>query len=239
MAEFGATDWRRIDKFDKPKPLDDPSMITELELLLRQDWDQRPGLEAEIVDQATRVAGYFAQLLMLNQSAHPNTIKVLEMAFQVGTMVAVFFKLKFNRARPQQVCRRLFPLMPSPWHASFPSGHTLEAHMIALALSKVVPAASRELIDLADRIGRNREIAGVHFRSDTVAGRQIAREAFKRLQTCATFKLVLEEARKEHVPSEGRRASRRKKARTTRRPARTSETRRIAKSNGRMGAHHG
>ncbi|HEX6066971.1 MAG TPA: phosphatase PAP2 family protein [Longimicrobiales bacterium] len=236
LAEFGATDWQSIDNFDKPKPLDDPSMITEIELLLRQDWDQRPGMEGEILDQISRAPAYFAQLLMLNTTAHPNTIKVLEMAVQVGTMVAVFFKLKFNRARPQQLYRRLLPMIPSPWHPSFPSGHTLESHMIALALSRVVPEATRELLDLADRIGHNREIAGVHYRSDTVAGRQIAREAFKRLLTCPTFKQVLDEARKEHGPPVEKRARKKKQAR---RAARGSSGRRSAGTNGRMEADHG
>jgi acid phosphatase (class A) len=119
------------------------------------------------------------------------------MATRVGQMVAIHFKLKFNRARPQQVCPKLVPLINPPGHASFPSGHSLESHMIALALSDVRPYASTALTALADRIGRNREVAGVHYPSDTAAGKRIAALAFQRLQTCPIYQMVLATARAE------------------------------------------
>jgi acid phosphatase (class A) len=69
---------------------------------------------------------------------------------------------------------------------------------MALSLAAIVPKAEKALIALADRIGENREIAGVHFPKDTEAGRHIARQAFQLLKKCPTFSQVLEAARSEH-----------------------------------------
>nr|WP_176422259.1 phosphatase PAP2 family protein [Bradyrhizobium sp. 2S1]MCK7665656.1 phosphatase PAP2 family protein [Bradyrhizobium sp. 2S1] len=117
---------------------------------------------------------------------------------RTAQMVAIHFKLKFNRARPQQICPALVPLINSPGHASFPSAHSLESHLIALSLAEIDPQhPKRALVALADRIGRNREVAGVHYPSDTAAGRDIARQAFDILKTCPTFKTTLIEAKRE------------------------------------------
>ena len=134
---------------------------------------------------------------MLSAWSSRDTLKIIEMAIRVGQMVAIHFKLKFNRARPQQICPALVPLINPPGHASFPSAHSLESHMIALALSDVRPGASRVLTALADRIGRNREVAGVHYPSDTLAGKQIAELAFPKLQACPIYQTVLATARQE------------------------------------------
>jgi acid phosphatase (class A) len=136
-------------------------------------------------------------VLTLSQSSHPNTLKLLEMAARVGEMVSIWFKLRFNRARLQQVWPAFVPMLQSPGHASYPSGHMLQSRLIAKSLAQAVPEASNALLALADRIGRNREVAGVHFPSDTAAGRAIADAAFPMLQGCAIYQTVLAMAQPE------------------------------------------
>ncbi|MGH6922022.1 MAG: hypothetical protein ACREJ0_30500, partial [Geminicoccaceae bacterium] len=83
---------------------------------------------------------------------------------------------------------------------SWPSGHSLESHMVALALKEVLPDERNmhaALEGMADRIGKNREIAGVHYASDTDAGKRIASKAFPYLRECPTFERALEAARAE------------------------------------------
>jgi acid phosphatase (class A) len=146
------------------------------------------------------IVEYFAQALMLSP-AQQNTMRAMEIADQVALMLAMHFKRKFRRGRPQQVFPGLVPLIPPPGHPSFPSGHALESHMIALALARVVPnegGLHTALLAMADRIGKNREIAGVHFASDTLAGKIIAHKLFGYLEGCALFKTVVEAAKKEH-----------------------------------------
>jgi hypothetical protein len=133
-----------------------------------------------------------------------NTLRAIEIADQAGLMVAIHFKNEVKRGRPQQVFPGLVPLIPSPGHPSWPSGHALESHMIALALKDIVPAEGTRhaaLERLADRIGKNREIAGVHFASDTRAGKEMAYRAYRYLKGCPTFHAVLELAQGEHVPA--------------------------------------
>ena len=152
----------------------------------------------EIFDQISGIVDYFAQFLMLSRSQR-YTLRVMEMADQAGLMAAMFFKNKFNRGRPQQVFPALVPLIPGPGHPSWPNGHALESHMIALALKHVVPKNTHPALEaLADRLGKNREIAGVHFKSDTDGGKEIAEKIFPYLHKCPTFLAALEKAKTEH-----------------------------------------
>ncbi|WP_247332621.1 phosphatase PAP2 family protein, partial [Bradyrhizobium sp. 147] len=196
LAEFGKTNWQSIDV--RGPPTNHAVIFAEIEELLGPAMDDRDDLANEIIDQDVRLVGYFAQVLMLSPSAHPNTIKIIEMADHVGLMVAVYYKLKFNRGRPQQVCPALFPMIASPWHASYPSGHSLEGHLMALSLGEIMPGAKSALMALAARIGRNREVAGVHYPSDTAAGKEIAESVFPYLKECTTFSAVLDAAKREH-----------------------------------------
>jgi hypothetical protein len=73
----------------------------------------------------------------------------------------------------------LLPPVPVPGHASYPSGHSTQAHLIAHCAGLVLPTAVQTVLQtnlgaLADRIGRNREIAGLHYPTDTAAGVTLA-----------------------------------------------------------------
>ena len=83
------------------------------------------------------------------------------------------FKLKYQRARPAQVWPVVRPLLPTPRHPSYPSGHALQCFLIANVLGSSVAAIKPMLDILADRIAVNRERAGVHFPSDTAASRRM------------------------------------------------------------------
>jgi hypothetical protein len=67
--------------------------------------------------------------------------------------------------------------MEVPGHASYPSGHSTESHLIAHLLNRVIGEehpARRFLCPLADRIALNREVVGLHYRSDSEAGVRLA-----------------------------------------------------------------
>jgi acid phosphatase (class A) len=132
LAEFGRTDWRCI-PVDPPKAFNDPDTITEIAMMVAMARDERPGLAEEIIQQDASLAGYFGQVLTLSTGSHPSTLKLLEMAARVGEMVSIWFKLTFNRARLQQVWPAFVPMLPSPGHASYPSGHMLQSWPIASA----------------------------------------------------------------------------------------------------------
>jgi acid phosphatase (class A) len=73
--------------------------------------------------------------------------------------------------------------------------------LIALTLSEVVESqgTKRLLEKLADRITKNREIAGVHYESDGACGKRIAQRAFEILKDeCDLFKETLQAAKDEY-----------------------------------------
>ena len=200
LAEFAKSGFEDIDLADLKPPTDRDEIFGEIENLIGPDLDLREERAQEIVDQISGIVDYFAHILMLSP-AQQNTLRVMEIADQAGLMAAMHFKYKFRRARPQQVFPGLSPLIPAPGHPAFPSGHALESHMIALALKQVLPNAggAHAAIDtLADRIGKNREIAGVHYASDTEAGKYIADKTFDLLAQCPTFQTALKAAANEH-----------------------------------------
>ena len=66
----------------------------------------------------------------------------------------------------------MVPMIDPPVTSSFPSGHSLQARLIARCLQAARPGAFRAtMLDyLADRIGKNRIIAGLHYPLDHAAG---------------------------------------------------------------------
>ena len=181
VAEFATTDWQgRIKNvIGDPLPFDHNTTKAEIPDLLAT-----VGLRAargqEILDQDSRLNVYFAHALMLSPSSHPHTLRLLEMAYQIGLVIVMHFKKVYNRARPQQVCPTIYPMLPGPMQPSYPSGHSLQSHLIAAVLARVVPDDVAPILEtLAKRIAKNREIAGVHFQSDSKAGENAAAEAIK------------------------------------------------------------
>ena len=90
-----------------------------------------------------------------------------------------------------QVIPGLLPPIQHTGHASYPSGHATQAHVFALFLTHIIPAAIAPNVGdvtlaLAARVANNREIAGLHYPSDSEAGIDLARQIFAML-TDETF----------------------------------------------------
>jgi len=90
-------------------------------------------------------------------------------------------KREYNRGRPRQCCTQdLKPMFRhealDPLHPAYPSGHSTQTHTIALLLGKLVPSKQSALLLAAQEISRNREIAGLHYASDTAAGALLAKQ---------------------------------------------------------------
>jgi membrane-associated phospholipid phosphatase len=75
-----------------------------------------------------------------------------------------------------------------PGHAAYPSGHATQAYLIARCMKAVLPRAgwaalmsdgtysdkNGPVYCMARRIARNREVLGLHYPSDSVAGEALA-----------------------------------------------------------------
>jgi hypothetical protein len=100
------------------------------------------------------------------------------------------------RIKHALACRRAIELSPqvqpmilTPGHGSFPSGHSTENHMIARILWELrgrEPGIGEQLMRLAARIAVNRTVAGVHFPVDTAAGQVLGLALGRYFIECAT-----------------------------------------------------
>jgi acid phosphatase (class A) len=96
-------------------------------------------------------------------------------------------KKTFNRARPHQVDPQLSTAISVPNHPAYPSGHSTQAHLLAFALDYLRPGYSSALEEFAFQIAYNREVAGLHYRSDSLVGIQLARDYFGHLRQSSVF----------------------------------------------------
>jgi acid phosphatase (class A) len=114
--------------------------------------------------------------MAMNDRLNPKTLVVLNLAVRIGQVVAAYYKMKFKRPRPSFVCPGLVPTFGPAAHASFPSGHSTQSWLLSLFLTEVAPAYKDQLYWLAERVALNRERLGVHYPSDSAAGKVIAEE---------------------------------------------------------------
>ena len=225
LTQFVDTDWKDFDLLPAFAPDGDwtsaaaeAAIETELDDLVTAAQDERADALGEIIGQSNSFLSYFLDLLTAT-SGYPATVKVLTAANFVAGFTVIHYKGKYNRPRPTMLCPALMPPIPVPGHASFPSGHSTQAHLLALCMQDVLadaPAAQQtvllnDLTALADRIARNREIGGFHYKSDTDAGIKLAGELHPLLsenhlpvvggvQPPTWYQLALADAKKEWAP---------------------------------------
>lgn len=108
----------------------------------------------------------------------PNT-EELDSIHRFITFIAPYimhFKKKFDRVRPRILEPQIEPTIDPPGHPAYPSGHAAQVYGIALYMSQLHPHNKEKLMRIAHRVATNRELAGVHYSSDTEAGHQLARQ---------------------------------------------------------------
>jgi hypothetical protein len=172
----------------------------EFELLANMAEKERQEFMHHIVAQDVCFPEYFVRLLDITEKTYPKTFLVLKIAARVGETAMVCLKKEYNRPRPSEVLPFLFPPLEF-YHPSYPSGHSLVAHLMAHCAGAVRPDMRDLLIRLADQIGKNREIAGLHFPSDTAAGIDFAGQLFDLVQKVPSVTKALDDARAEWMPA--------------------------------------
>jgi membrane-associated phospholipid phosphatase len=171
------------------KPLLPADLAHQVVALLDASID-RADRALEIVDQATAQGAlhYWTGMLRIDPSKDKNAFLLMLVARKIGEFVAMGLKDLYRMRRPAQVYPLVMPLIDGPDTPSFPSSHSLQAHLISgvlkLALPPLVGAPppapppvwnTRQALDwLADRVAYNREVAGVHYRMDSAAGAYVA-----------------------------------------------------------------
>jgi PAP2 superfamily len=90
-------------------------------------------------------------------------------------------KYAYWAARPAMVDKDFKTTFNAPNHPSYPSAHSCFSTAEALTLSYLFPHDAATLKGLADTAGEARLWAGIHFRSDIVAGNTLAQNVTQKL----------------------------------------------------------
>jgi hypothetical protein len=179
------------------------SIQGELDELADRMQDSRAAYLGEAWAQADDIPGYFLSLMGMDVASRPWTFMLMRCGLSIGNVAYMYFKSRFARVRPSTLCPGLVPPFGPPRHPAFPSGHAFLGHFVAASLLQVPDIAARfgvgmdptgkaglapavdwyrgapppspgPLMWLAARLARNRELIGVHYASDSAAGRSLA-----------------------------------------------------------------
>lgn len=101
----------------------------------------------------------------------------LQSVAQYDTIVACWDgKYAYWAIRPFQLDPDVKTLFPTPNHPSYPAAHACQSGANAIILSYLFPSEATRFTALADEAGESRIWAGIHYRSDVVAGFDLARK---------------------------------------------------------------
>lgn len=108
-----------------------------------------------------------------NAQKLPKTADLVARTWQDARFYMWSFKDKYARMRPYQLEPKIKNLQETNWPA-YPSGHASFAYMLGYLYSAISPAHREIFLHDAYVIAHSREIIGVHFPSDSEAGRVFA-----------------------------------------------------------------
>jgi acid phosphatase (class A) len=185
-----------------PFPDDSPETKDEIDsLIAHMGSDEQGKYYDEILGQNVDFVGCFEQLAFFDANSHPVTSNLVQTMVLIGWTVVQYYKEFYGRPRPSVLNAKLIPIIRVPAFPAYPSGHSTQAHLIMHALLEVARGdnahLSAQLQNLAERIGTNRELAGVHYRSDTSAGQRIAKKIWELAGENRNFRQLIAEAKAE------------------------------------------
>lgn len=203
VIETGPTIFSRDDQFQLPDyPANDSEEVKkELEYLhslipLRKE----KGMISKILyeDSGIFVRDVFIKEGLLVDGNYKTT-EIMDLVDKDLRYFVLSSKMDFSRARPSHLDTSLTTVMSNPPHASYPSGHSAQAHIVALILSDFDPDNAAVYKKLAHDVAHRREIAGVHFPSDTKAGEEFAEHFYKKFRANPAFEKKYQAAKLTYI----------------------------------------
>lgn len=169
----------------RPQVIDPAKDCADVQLAI----GQRPANTSEIEWQAKTLRNSLAPLLSVLGNVDGAAYKTATLELLHATDAHLnkplfLLKKRFARQRPQAGCKDVDSLFPQghplyPGHPSFPSGHAALAYAAAFLLGEALavkhPGIDARLLIAAEAVAQNRVIAGVHYPSDSIAGKELAR----------------------------------------------------------------
>ena len=134
---------------------------------------------------------------LTSSTTRPHTNVLLNTVHTEFVPIILHYKKKFDRVRPSALDHTLTTLIPVPNHPAYPSGHAAESYLFALVFSDIDPDQSIRYFESAQTIAHEREIAGVHYPSDSAAGVALAEQFFFAIKNTTWYIQEREKAREE------------------------------------------
>jgi acid phosphatase (class A) len=122
-----------------------------------------------------------------DEERRPNSFFLLAFLMQIESEQVMRLKKLHDRVRPSFLDPTLKTAIAVPAHPAYPSGHATQAFMRARVLGQLDPQNKEIYLQAAERIARNREIAGLHYPSDSLAGRVLADQLLTQLMQDPDF----------------------------------------------------
>jgi hypothetical protein len=136
----------------------------------------------EIMAQIDPPYAFWSSIIYMHPDRTKRTFELINVLLQLCVFVEMRFKHALGCWRPVEYNAQVQPMITTPGHGAFPSGHATQVHAAAHLLKKLLQldpakAAHLKVIDQVDRqaarIATNRVVAGVHFPVDSMAGRML------------------------------------------------------------------
>lgn len=141
----------------------------QVDQLLAQKWHRDERMTEIVMQQADQIS-FLSLAVAIGPQTHPWIDVLLGAAHDVAFRIATEMKFALPMPRPAVLSPEIAPVIQTPAHSSFPSGHATEAFCAATILGALFPDRADNLRRMAARIAVNRGYAGVHFPVDHHAG---------------------------------------------------------------------
>ena len=179
-------------------PMLSPLTSAEIEYLRELKEIRDPEVLASIRREAT-LSGFWAPRFITERGVNrfPATEGMIIMMMAEIEPIVMTLKARCDRVRPHILDPRLEPVLEVPGHPAYPSGHGTQSHILAYLYSELDPANTAEYLERAAEITWHREVAGLHYPSDGLCGKILARQIVDLLWTKPQFKALYAAVEKE------------------------------------------
>jgi hypothetical protein len=140
--------------------------------------DLREDRASEVLAQLGPPVAFWSSIFYLHPDRRRWTLELLDMVLRLANFAEHRLKHAMASRRPIEHSPQIQPMILTPGHSAFPSGHSTEAFSVAYVLwrlqAALAPAKNRlwleQLMRQAARVAINRTVAGVHYPVDSAAG---------------------------------------------------------------------
>ncbi len=152
-----------------------PVDLAEMEEVVSVERTRTPARAAlATADAAETVFDMFGALLgpRFAPAAIPAATRLFARLEETEEDVVGPAKKGFARPRPHLANPALKPVAPQSRSGSYPSGHATRGAMMGIVVAAMLPEMRDAIFARTAEYAESRVVAGVHYRSDIVAGRQ-------------------------------------------------------------------